>query len=98
MRRTTERYGTGPSAEDFSADGWYISGLWNITGETFGYKNGVPTTPLPNNPAGGMWQLGLRYDTIDLNDGTGPRAVEPDLHPARRSAPWAARWIRGRWA
>ena len=26
--------------------------------------------PLPNNPAGGMWQVGLRYDTIDLNDGT----------------------------
>ncbi|MUV15179.1 OprO/OprP family phosphate-selective porin [Noviluteimonas gilva] len=70
MSTDTERYGIGPSAETYSADGAYISGLWNITGEAFGYKNGVPTTPLPNNPAGGMWQVGLRYDTIDLNDGT----------------------------
>src|SRR3546814_12052000 len=36
---------------------------------TWGYKGGVPTTPLPDQPGSGMWQLGLRYDTIDLNDG-----------------------------
>src|SRR3546814_18690252 len=47
----------------------YIQGLWNLTGETWGYKGGVPTTPLPDQPGSGMWQLGLRYDTIDLNDG-----------------------------
>jgi phosphate-selective porin OprO/OprP len=23
---------------------------------------------LPNEPASGMWQVGLRYDTLDLND------------------------------
>jgi phosphate-selective porin OprO/OprP len=55
--------------DDFNGHGYYVSGLWNITGETWGYKAGVPTTPLPNNPTGGMWQLGLRYDTIDLTDG-----------------------------
>jgi phosphate-selective porin OprO/OprP len=55
--------------EDFSGNGYYVSGLWNLTGETWGYKAGVPTTGLPDDPAKGMWQLGLRYDTIDLTDG-----------------------------
>src|SRR5688572_4700424 len=54
--------------DDFSGDGYYVSGLWNITGETWGYKAGVPTTGLPDDPAKGLWQLGLRYDTIDLTD------------------------------
>jgi len=58
------------TSRDFSGDGWYVSGVWNVTGETWGYKSGVPTTGLPNEPASGMWQLGLRYDTIDLNDGS----------------------------
>ncbi|KAF1706836.1 OprO/OprP family phosphate-selective porin [Pseudoxanthomonas sacheonensis] len=55
--------------DDFSGNGYYVSGLWNITGETWGYKAGVPTTPLPDDPTKGLWQLGLRYDTIDLTDG-----------------------------
>lgn len=54
---------------DYTSTGGYVSGVWNLTGETWGYKGGVPTTPLPENPAGGMWQLGLRYDAMDLNDG-----------------------------
>ena len=54
---------------DFSGDSWYIYGVWNLTGETWGYKNGVLTTPLPNEPVSGMWQLGVRYDKADLNDG-----------------------------
>lgn len=57
------------SAPDFNTDSWYVSGLWNITGETWGYKGGVPTTPLPNDPGKGMWQAGIRYDSINLNDG-----------------------------
>ena len=55
--------------DDFSGDGFYVSGLWNVTGETWGYKSGVPTTNLPDDPSKGLWQLGLRYDTIDLTDG-----------------------------
>ena len=47
-----------------------MSGLWNVTGETWGYKNGVIATSRPNEPASGMWQLGLRYDSIDLDDGS----------------------------
>ena len=54
---------------DYTSTAAYIQGVWNITGETWGYKGGVPTTPLPDQPGSGMWQLGLRYDTIDLNDG-----------------------------
>jgi phosphate-selective porin OprO/OprP len=61
-----QRYGT---FDDFSGDGYYVSGLWNITGETWGYKGGTPTTGLGDNPSLGMWQVGLRYDTIDLTDG-----------------------------
>jgi len=68
MDSTTSRYNS--AAGDFSGSAGYVSALWNITGETWGYKGGTPTTPLPNAPASGMWQLGLRYDTIDLNDGT----------------------------
>jgi phosphate-selective porin OprO/OprP len=54
--------------DDFSGNGYYISGVWNFTGETWGYKAGTPTTPLPDNPNKGLWQLGLRYDTLDLTD------------------------------
>lgn len=66
MTADVKRY---DGADDFSGNGYYVSGLWNITGETWGYKAGVPTTGLPDDPAKGMWQLGLRYDTIDLTDG-----------------------------
>ena len=62
-----QRYRAGSS--DYTSTGGYVSGLWNITGETWGYKGGVITTPGPSEPASGMWQVGLRYDTIDLNDG-----------------------------
>lgn len=54
---------------DYTSTGGYVSGVWNLTGETWGYKGGVPSTPLPSEPGSGMWQLGLRYDTMDLNDG-----------------------------
>ena len=66
MSTDVSRYG---NFDDFSGDGFYVSGLWNVTGETWGYKAGVPTTGLPDDPTKGLWQLGLRYDTIDLTDG-----------------------------
>jgi phosphate-selective porin OprO/OprP len=67
MQTEVDRYRAGSS--NFSGSGGYVSGLWNITGESWGYKAGVPTTPLPNEPASGLWQLGLRYDSMDLDDG-----------------------------
>ncbi len=66
MSSKVSRYRTGSS--DFTGTGGYVSGLWNITGETWGYKGGTSSTPLPDNPAAGMWQAGLRYDTMDLDD------------------------------
>ena len=63
-----QRYGAG--SDDYTSTGGYVSGLWNVTGETWGYKGGTPSTSGPNEPATGMWQLGLRYDTMDLNDGS----------------------------
>jgi phosphate-selective porin OprO/OprP len=54
--------------DDYDFSSWYVSGLWNVKGETWGYKNGVVTTNLPDDPAGGMWQLGARYDHVDLYD------------------------------
>ncbi len=62
---------------DYDFDSWYVTGVWNLTGETWGYKEGVVTTPLPNEPASGMWQLAARYDKADLNDGsfTAPSTV-----------------------
>lgn len=67
MRTKVTRTNSSP---DFTGTGSYVSAVWNVTGETWGYKAGVPTTPLPNEPESGMWQLGLRYDTMDLNDGS----------------------------
>ncbi|HOX71220.1 MAG: porin [Dokdonella sp.] len=68
MRSTTTRT-SATTAPDFTADSWYVSGVWNLTGETWGYKSGTPTTPLPNDPSAGMWQVGLRYDDTNLSDG-----------------------------
>lgn len=68
MKSDVQRYGVGSS--DFSSSGGYISGVWNITGETWSNKEGTPGTSGANEPATGMWQLGLRYDTLDLNDGS----------------------------
>ena len=68
MRAETSR-NSNAVAGDYAADGWYLSGVWNLTGETWGYKKGVPSTSLPDNPAAGMWQLALRYDDLNLDDG-----------------------------
>lgn len=68
MRADVDRYGAG--SDDFTGSSGYVSALYNLTGETWGYKTGVPTTSGPASPARGMWQLGLRYDTVDLDDGS----------------------------
>jgi phosphate-selective porin OprO/OprP len=69
------RSDVGRSAhDDYRFDSWYVSGVWNVTGESWGYKDGVVVTTLPSDPARGMWQLAARYDRVDLNDG---RVVAP---------------------
>ena len=71
LRSQVGRYDTGYPPQpgvDFTGDSWYVYGVWNVTGETWTYKAGLPVTPYPNEPASGMWQVGLRYDRTDLND------------------------------
>ncbi|MBD8526942.1 OprO/OprP family phosphate-selective porin [Pseudomarimonas arenosa] len=55
---------------DYDVDSAYLQGVWNISGEGWGYKEGVVRTNAPNDPAKGMWQVGLRYDIADLDDGS----------------------------
>ncbi|MGQ4583610.1 porin [Lysobacter sp. F60174L2] len=54
---------------DYHATSGYLSAVYNLTGEGWSYKAGTPGTAKPGNPNRGMWQLGLRYDTINLDDG-----------------------------
>src|SRR5690606_21193693 len=67
MRSTVDRYGAGN--DDCTGTGGYASAMWNLTGEAFSNKGGVPGTPGPAEPGRGLWQVGLRYDTLDLDDG-----------------------------
>ena len=61
---------------DNSIDSWYLSALWNITGEKFAdfYKEGVFGAVKPKNNfdfntfSGGTWQIGVRYSTFDAGD------------------------------
>ena len=65
LRTTVTRNNGLPN---FDGGGGYASALWNLTGETWGYKAGVPTTPSAADARRGMWQLGARFDTMDLDD------------------------------
>ncbi|MEO6103442.1 MAG: porin, partial [Pseudoxanthomonas sp.] len=62
--------------------------------ETWGYKEGVVSTPLPSEPASGMWQLGVRYDKADLNDGsfTAPSTVSGVLGGKQSNWTIGANW------
>ena len=54
-------------------NGCYLAGIWNITGEMRNYSDGgfslinVDRSVLEGGP--GTWQMGLRYETVDLSDG-----------------------------
>lgn len=66
MASRVDRYRAG--SEDFNGTGGYVSGMWNITGQSWGYKGGEPTTLVGPATGAGMWQAGLRYDVLDLDD------------------------------
>lgn len=55
---------------DYSVSGGYLSAVYNLTGESWSYKSGVPGTAKPSEPERGLWQVGVRYDTVDLDDGS----------------------------
>lgn len=57
-------------AADFDADAAYASAMWNVTGETWAYRNATIGTPAPASPTRGLWQLGARWDHVNLDDGS----------------------------
>ena len=59
---SAERLGRG----GYDVDGGYASVLWAPGGESWGYRGGLPRTSVGD---AGLWQLGLRYDVVDLDDG-----------------------------
>lgn len=62
---------------DFDGRGGYASALWNMTGEGWSYREGVPRTGKDGEGRAGLWQLGLRYDRLDLDDfRAGPGAID----------------------
>jgi phosphate-selective porin OprO/OprP len=66
MRQTVTRTNARP---DYESDGWYVSALYTLGEDKFGYRGGVYTTALPTDPVKGLWQLAARYDHLDANDG-----------------------------
>lgn len=63
--------GQGPDA---NLNGCYLAGIWNITGEMRNYGDGGFSLIRVNRPVfkggPGTWQVGLRYESIDLSDRT----------------------------
>lgn len=63
------------TGDDFSAMGWYAQASYFLTGEQRPYKQSSGAfggvKPIHNYGDGGCgaWELALRYDAIDLNDG-----------------------------
>lgn len=66
------------AAPDFDASGGYASALWNLTGEGWSYREGLPRTGKGGDSRAGLWQLGVRYDRLDLDDFHGA-AGTPDM-------------------
>ncbi|GAB3104853.1 OprO/OprP family phosphate-selective porin [Lysobacter terrae] len=53
---------------DYRAQGAYAQASWMLTGETKPYKGSAFGNPKPARAAGAV-ELGLRYSTLDLDDG-----------------------------
>lgn len=69
FQSTIDRYpvsGAPNLSNDFGARAWSVQALWNLGGIGSGYRGGVPTTSISD---GQLWQLGVRWDGADLNDG-----------------------------
>ncbi len=53
---------------DYSPNSWYVSGVYNLTGEKFGYAAGIYSVPVADTDAG-LWQIAARYSKLNANDG-----------------------------
>jgi phosphate-selective porin OprO/OprP len=56
------------AGEEPSFSGYHIYGVWTVTGEQRGYRNGVFRSLKPGSPDRGAWEVALRYSSVDLND------------------------------
>ena len=52
---------------DYSPNSWYVSGVYNLTGEKFGYAAGIYSVPVADTEAG-LWQIAARYSKLNAND------------------------------
>ena len=57
-----DRIGSG----SYDTEGGYASALWTPGGTSWGYRGGLPRTTVEG---AGLWQFGVRYDVLDLDDG-----------------------------
>ena len=52
--------------------GYYVQAMYNLTGESYNYKDGVFSAVKPNNPTDkggkGAWQVGVRMSEFDASD------------------------------
>ena len=83
---------------DLSVEGWYLAGLWMITGERPSFSGGLllPLEPLRPLSKGGWGALGLalRYDWLEAGDELYTYLAEPGESVQRASA-WSLglHWI-----
>lgn len=61
-RASADRIGAG----GYNVDGGYASLIWAPGSEGWGYRGGLPRTRVDGDR---LWQFGLRYDLLDLDDG-----------------------------
>lgn len=55
------------AAPDYTARGGYLSAVWNLGGEAWSYRDGLPRAASPTS-AHSLWQLAARIETLDLDD------------------------------
>ncbi|MFZ4070880.1 MAG: OprO/OprP family phosphate-selective porin [Caulobacterales bacterium] len=63
------------AAREFSFSGGYVDAFWQITGENRIVRQGEIRRMVPRKSivegGPGLWQVGARYEVLDLKDGTG---------------------------
>jgi phosphate-selective porin OprO/OprP len=60
------------TGKDQKINGYYVQALYNLTGESHNYKDGIFNWIKPNNPTDkggrGAWQVGVRMSEFDASD------------------------------